>query len=64
MSDGFERVSLMPCLVNGEQSSLIVAVQSRDRQTMEVLPLFVALCSGMKITDPNGDSIYGSVQSA
>jgi hypothetical protein len=50
---------LVSCYVNGEPSALIVAARPDSHgKTIEIMPLFVALTKGMRITLPDGEVIY------
>ena len=58
-----EHFGLISCFVNDKPSALIVAARRRGEKRVEIIPLFVALCDGMKITDHDGDVIWsGGVQ--
>jgi hypothetical protein len=54
-SDG--EFGLVSCYVNGRPSALVVAAQAHGKR-IEIMPLFVALTDGMRITDPEGEVIY------
>lgn len=54
-SDG--EFGLVSCYVNGKPSALVVAAQPRGN-SVEIMPLFVALADGMRVTDPDGDVIF------
>ncbi len=50
---------LVSCYVNGKPSALVVAAKPHHGQrTVEIMPLFVALTDGMRITAPNGEVIF------
>lgn len=50
---------LVSCYVNGHPSALIVAGRvDHGGKTVEIMPLFIALTKGMRVTTPDGDVIY------
>lgn len=50
---------LVSCYVNGKPSALIVAAKPHhDARQVEIMPLFVALAEGMRVTTPEGEVIY------
>lgn len=63
LSGGLDNVGLMPCQVNGAASSLIVMARETGEDSIDIMPLFVALASGMRITDVEGDLIWDGVKS-
>lgn len=48
---------LISCFVNGAPSALIVAAEQRGNR-VAVMPLFVALTKGMRVTDNDGDVLF------
>jgi hypothetical protein len=51
---------LVSCHVNGQPSALVVAARGRhDSKKIGIMPLFVALTPNMRITDLDGDVIWG-----
>jgi hypothetical protein len=53
---------LVSCYVNGHPSALIVAANpDHAGKTVQIMPLFVALTTGMRVTAPDGDVIYDGV---
>jgi hypothetical protein len=52
-SGDYATFALFSCFVNGEPAAAIVAI-NRDGEEYIVSPLFVALTSGMTLTDHDG----------
>lgn len=56
---------LVSCYVNGQPSALIVPAKPHaDARQVEIMPLFVALTDGMRVTSPDGDVIYDRGEAA
>lgn len=54
-SGEYSNIGLVPCYVNGEASSAIVAFLRQKNGDMHVIPLFVDLTHSMKLEDQFGD---------
>ncbi|HLH97049.1 MAG TPA: hypothetical protein VKW08_18215 [Xanthobacteraceae bacterium] len=64
----YDNITLWSCRINGEPGVAIVLVDERVRNTVAVMPLFVALTPGMKIEfeggRESGDGDGGPTRSA
>jgi len=58
MASAGDEFGLVACKVNGAPSALIAMGQRIDAQRYEIMPLFVALCPGMRVTGPDGEVIW------
>ena len=58
MASSGDEFGLVACKVNGVPSALIAMGQRLDAAHYEIMPLFVAICPGMRITGPDGDLIW------
>lgn len=58
MASAGDEFGLIACRVNGVPSALIAMGRRIDTQRYEIMPLFVAICPGMRITDADGDVIW------
>ncbi len=58
MASNGDEFGLIACRVNGTASALIAMGQRIDEQRYEIMPLFVAICPGMRITGPDGELIW------
>ena len=58
MASTGDEFGLIACRMNGTPSALIAMGQRIDEQRFEIMPLFVALCPGMRVTGPEGELIW------
>lgn len=58
MASTGDEFGLIACKVNGTPSALIAMGQRIDEQRYEIMPLFVAICPGMRVTGPDGELIW------
>ena len=55
---GEGQFGLLSCYVNGEPSALIAAGEHRPDGKVAIMPFFIALTKGMRVTTPDGDVVW------